>query len=280
MRKFIICILGIALLNSCTLFEQKRKSGVVAECKGQIITIAEIEQLTAGQLPEDSVRMAEQYIRQWAIDILTYDRAKDKPNRSIEHLVEDYRRSLYVHEYEQYLIAQRMSQEVQDTVVKMFYETHSHHFVLRETILKGVLLVIPNEAPNMDLLRKRIQDPIAEENIEWIEKYAYQYAVGYELFTDNWKTTNQILLRMPFQTDDIDKQLKNKRQIELQDTVNTYILQVTDLHQSGQKMPIDYARSEIEKIILSQRQVEFLHKERDILYDKAIKDGQLKRYEN
>ena len=51
------------------------------------------------------------------------------------------------------------------------------------------------------------------------------------------------------------------------------------MHQSGQKMPLDYARPEIKKIILSQRQVEFLHNEQEALYNKAIKEGQLKRYE-
>ena len=84
---------------------------------------------------------------------------------------------------------------------------------------------------------------------------------------------------MPFQTDDLDKQLKHKQQIELQDSTNTYLLQITAMHQSGQKMPLDYARPEIKKIILSQRQVEFLHNEQEALYNKAIKEGQLKRYE-
>ncbi len=279
MKKAFVWIISIVLLNSCTLFEQKRYSGALVECRGQIITHAEIEQLTAGLSTEDSARVAERYIHQWAIDILTYDRAKDKPNKAIEHLVEDYRRSLYIHEYEQRLIAQRMPHEVEDTLVKAFYETHNSHFILRETILQGVLLVIPNEAPNMELLRKKIQNPFDEENIEWIEKFAYQYATGYELFTEDWKTINQILLRMPFQTDDLDKQLKHKQQIELQDSTNTYLLQITAMHQSGQKMPLDYARPEIKKIILSQRQVEFLHNEQEALYNKAIKEGQLKRYE-
>lgn len=280
MKKAIIWIMSIALLSGCTLYEQKRNSGVVVECCGQIITQAEIDQLTAGLSSEDSARVAEKYIYQWAIDLLTYEIAKDKPNKSIEDLVEDYRRSLYVHEYEQRLIAQRMPQDVVDSIVQQFYDTHSHRFVLRESILKGVLLVIPNQAPNMDLLRKKIQDPSNEENIEWIEKFAYQYASGYELFTDNWQTMSQILLRMPFVTDNLEKQLKTKRQIELQDSISTYLLQVTDIHQSGQRMPMDYARPEIEKIILSQRQVEFLNQEREMMFNKALKEGQIKRYEN
>lgn len=279
MKKYIILTTLVCVLYGCSLFEQKRHSGVVAEYKGKTLTNEEVQRQTIGMSTEDSARVAEQYIYQWAINLLEYDVAKDKLNKDIERMVEDYRRSLYIHEYEQYLIAQRMSKEVEDTIIKEFYDLHSHHFVLREAIVKGVLLVVPNGAPNMDLLRKNIQHPEEEENIEWIEKFAYQYATGYELFLDDWKTVSQIILRMPFEKDDLNKQLKATRQIELQDSINTYLLQVTDLYQANQPMPIEYARPEIEKIMLAQRQVNFIQQERIGLYEKAIKEGILKRYE-
>ena len=279
MKKYIILTTLVCVLYGCSLFEQKRHSGVVAEYKGKTLTYEEVQRQTIGMSTEDSARVAEQYIYQWAINLLEYDVAKDKLNKDIERMVEDYRRSLYIHEYEQYLIAQRMSKEVEDTIIKEFYDLHSHHFVLREAIVKGVLLVVPNGAPNMDLLRKNIQHPEEEENIEWIEKFAYQYAAGYELFLDDWKTVSQIILRMPFEKDDLNKQLKATRQIELQDSINTYLLQVTDLYQANQPMPIEYARPEIEKIMLAQRQVNFIQQGRIGLYEKAIKEGILKRYE-
>lgn len=279
MKKYIILTTLVCVLYGCSLFEQKRHSGVVAEYKGKTLTYEEVQRQTIGMSTEDSARVAEQYIYQWAINLLEYDVAKDKLNKDIERMVEDYRRSLYIHEYEQYLIAQRMSKEVEDTIIKEFYDLHSHHFVLREAIVKGVLLVVPNGAPNVDLLRKNIQHPEEEENIEWIEKFAYQYAAGYELFLDDWKTVSQIILRMPFEKDDLNKQLKATRQIELQDSINTYLLQVTDLYQANQPMPIEYARPEIEKIMLAQRQVNFIQQERIGLYEKAIKEGILKRYE-
>ena len=44
-------------------------------------------------------------------------------------------------------------------------------------------------------------------------------------------------------------------------------------------MPLTYARKEIETTLLQQRQVEFLQQERELLYNKAIKEGKLKLYE-
>ena len=279
MRKIIILITALFMLNSCHLFEERRLSGSVAEYNGKTITFGELRSITAGLSPDDSARVAEQYIRQWAINLIEYDIAKDQSNKAIEQLVEDYRRSLYLHEYEEQLIAQRMPRIVEDTLIQAFYDLHHEHLVLPETILQGLLLVVPIGAPNMDILRKKIQLPSDEENIEWLEKFAYQYAVGYELFLEEWKTTNDILVYMSFKQDNLEKQLKTKRQIELQDSVNVYLLQVTDMHHQGSQMPLSYAKKEIEDILLRQRQVQFLQHEREQLYEEAIKQGKLRLYE-
>lgn len=279
MKKATIILLVLTLLVGCDRLDIKRLQGVVAECNGESLLATEIEALTLGLSAEDSAQVAEQYVHQWAINLLMKDVIRGNQNKEIERLVAEYRRSLYQHEWEQHLVARRMSQHVEDSVVLAYYEANKHHFVLRETILRGVLLVVPNGAPSMDQLKRYIVEPQDEEHIEWVEKYAYQYASGYELFLDEWKTANQILLRMPFEEDNLQKQLKQQRQITMQDSLNNYILQVVDVYVKGEQMPIDYARKEIEKIILSQRQVDFIESERENLYNNAIQSGKLKRYE-
>ncbi len=278
MQKVVLYVL-IWSLTSCTLFEQQRKSGIVVEYNGQTITEVEIDRLTMGLSTEDSARVAEAYIRQWAEDLLEYDAAKSGSDKAIERRVEDYRRSLYVHEYEEHLIAQRMPKHVEDSLVIAFYETHSSRFVLDETIVKGMLLIVPTGAPNMDELKKQMAKPFDDENLELIEKYAYNYATGYELFLDEWTNSRQILLRMPFSEANLQKQLHQKRQLVVEDSINTYLLQVTDVHIKGSEMPLDYARTAIEQILLNERRVEFLEQERRKLYEKAIQQGKLKRYE-
>lgn len=279
MKKNIIIILGLSILNSCNLFEERRLSGTAAEYNGKTITLKQLQLLTTGLTPEDSTRVAEQYIHQWAIDLIEYDIAKDQTNKTIESLVEDYRRSLYLHEYEERLVAQYMPRIIEDSVIQSFYDMHRNHFILPETIIQGILLVVPHDAPNIDELRKKIQHPDVEENIEWLEKFAYQYAVGYELFLDDWKNTNAVIVHIPLGVNELNKQLRTKRQIEVQDSVNTFILQVTDMHPEGAQMPLAYARKEIENILLHERQIEFLQREREALYNQAIKEGKLKLYE-
>ncbi|MBR5442998.1 MAG: hypothetical protein IKV22_01250 [Paludibacteraceae bacterium] len=279
MRKFVVLLVLLPLLVGCTLFEQQRKSGVVVEYNGQTLTEVELDRLTNGLSAGDSARVAEAYIRQWAEDLLEYDAAKSSSDKAIERRVEDYRRSLYVHEYEEHLIAQRMPKHVEDSLVRAFYATHSSRFVLDETIVKGMLLIVPVGAPNMDELKRQMAKPFDDENLEQIEKYAYNYATGYELFLEEWKNSRQILLRMPISDANLQKQLNQKRQLVVEDSINTYLLQVTDVHMKGAEMPLDYARGAIEQLLLNERRVEFLEQEREKLYEKAIQQGKLKRYE-
>ena len=276
---YISILLFCAVLSGCQWFEQKRMTGVAVALHGQYLYQSTLDSLSFGLLSEDSARVVEQYVKQWAKDILEYERAKGAADKSIEALVEDYRRSLYVHAYEQELVERRMPKQVADSVVEQIYAAHPEKFELRESLAKGVLIVVPNGAPNMKKLREWLTD-LSEENLENIEKFAYNYAIGYELFTDQWRTAQQLLLSMPFERDELNRLLRSKQQIELQDSLSTYILQVTDKRMAGEPMPIEYARPEIEKVVLSQRSVRFLQEERERLYEDAIKYNKIVFFEN
>ncbi len=277
MRKtgIIIALLASFLLVGCTAFEKKQQAGAAVELNGQYLYRSTLDSLTLGLDPEDSTRVVQQYVSQWAKDILVYDNAKARPNEAIERLVEDYRRALYVHAYEEYLVERRMPKTVADSTVAQLYAQMPDRFTLDESIVKGMLVVIPNDAPKIDKLRGWMTKP----DMDAIEKYVYQNASGYELFTDKWLTTTELLAKMPVERAELETRLKAKNQIEVADTLKTYLLQVEDKHLRGEQMPMEYARPQIEKMVLSARQVEFLTKERERLYNEAIQNQKIHFYE-
>jgi hypothetical protein len=268
------------MVCSCAHLRKERGKDIVAECCGKILTMGEIDQLTHGFTGEDSARMAEEYIQHWAIELLMYEYSHRVSSRRIEELVEDYRRSLYVYEFEQLLVSQRMSQDVADSLLLSFYDSHKHELLLREMILRGVLVIVPKDAPNLTDLRRYLGHLDDSESLEWLEKYVYQYAVGYELFVDNWKLCDEVLSFLPVEKREFDNLLRKDTHVELEDSLNAYFLEVLEFYPSGSVMPFDYARLDIEKNILGIRRVEFLDSMRIELYDKSLKNGKLKRYEN
>ena len=278
MRNKPIIYLALAsfLLCGCQALEKKQQSGAAVEVNGHYLYRSALDSLTLGLSSEDSMRVTQQYISQWAKDILLYDNAKAQANSEIERMVEDYRRALYVHAYEEYLVESHMSKTVLDTTVAQIYAQMSDRFILDESIIHGILVVVPNDAPNIAKLRGWM----SKKEMDNIEKYAYQNASGYELFDDKWLTTTDLLNHMPIERGDIENKLKSKDQVEMSDSLYTYILQVTDKYLRGSAMPIEYARPQIEKMVLHERQVDFLQKEREKLYNEAIQEQKIKFYEN
>ena len=271
---FLLCVVTIAM-TSCAAFTKKQQAGAVVEVNGHYLYRSTLDALTVGLSSEDSLRVAQQYITQWAKDALLFDKAKSHTTPEMEELVEDYRRTLYVHAYEEYLVERKMSKIISYSMALQIYTQMPDRFVLNESIVKGLMVVVPNDAPTIAKLRKWLE----KESLDNIEKYAYQNANEYELFTDRWLTTTDIMTHMPIERADLETKLKSNNQIEVTDSLKTYLLQVNEKHLRGEQMPLEYARPQIEKIVLSARQVEFLQKERERLYNEAIQSGRIKFYE-
>lgn len=277
MKKAIPVILLLALLAGCKFVRQYQLGGAAVSVEGHSLCHADLQRLTKGApTPQDSARIADNYIRNWATDILMYENAKraaDDPKR-LEALVEDYRRSLFVYEYEQQLVEQRMPKHIEPDSIRRFYDLYPERFVLRENLVKGLFIVLPADAPETERLKTLLLN-LDEQAMEQIEKYAYQYASGYELFADRWQTLHNILLRMPADDRDLTSALRSDALVERQDSATLYLLRITDRRLAGEPMPLEYARPEIEKILLSRRQVGFLSRQKAELYDNALKQGKI-----
>ena len=228
-----------------------------------------------GMSSEDSARVAEQYIRQWAQDILLYDNATVRNNAQIEAMVNDYRTTLYVRAYEERLVEKRMPKQIADSTIQALYEQMPDRFKLDESIMRGILVIVPIDAPKKDKLRTWL----GKQEMDAIEKYVYQNASGYDLFTDRWMTTTEMMGRIPMERAELENRLKTKNLIEFSDSEKTYLLQITEKHMRGEAMPMEYARPEIEKMVLYGRQAEFLRSERERMYKEAIQSKTLKFFD-
>lgn len=282
----------MTLLCGCQVMEKKQQVGAVAELNGQYLYRSTLDSLTLGLNSEDSLRVVQLFIRQWAQDILLYDNSTARTHSEIEKMVSEYRRTLYAQAYEDRLVEHRMPKSIPDSAVQAIYDRMPDRFILDESIVKGVLLVVPNDAPNLSKVkqwllkigterqeRKEKKNSKVTNVLDDIEKYVYQNASGYELFTDQWTTVTALTRQMPVERADLETKLKYGNRIEISDSTQTFILQVTEKHMRGEKMPVEYARPQIEKIILNARRVEFLRKERERLYNDAVQEKKIKFFD-
>ncbi len=278
--KYILLFILVATFSSCTWVKQQlhqhQHGDVLVDIDGQLLYRTNIDELTRGITnPEDSARIADTYIAQWTTEATRYAKARRviRDNKQIEALAENYRRALYVQAYEEWLVENEMPKHIHPDSIQAYYDAHITDFILDDNLVQGMFLVVPKNAPRLERLRKLLSDvkvkptkqkaneteELDADVLEKIEKYAYQNASGYELFTDQWHTTQNIILRMPMQQNTLTRQLQQTNIIEMSDSVNTYFLRVTDKRLIGEPMPLEYAQPQIEQIILNKRKIEFIN---------------------
>ena len=83
----IAAFMACFLLGACTLLEKKQQAGAVVELNGHDLYRSTLDSLTLGLNSDDSTRVAQQFISQWAKEILVYDKASSRTNEDIERLV-------------------------------------------------------------------------------------------------------------------------------------------------------------------------------------------------
>ncbi len=246
----------------------------ILEVEGRFLYLDQVLDIIPTDISkEDSTQIAESYIRKWVTDVLLYENAKRNitNKNEIDLLIEDYRKSLTIQQYQQKLIEQRVSKEPTEAEMTDFYENFKDEFVLRENIIKGMLLIVPDNAPKLANVRNWVQsgDTKALENIE---KYSVQNAISFDYFGDKWMDFSEILKKIPMQVEDPASFVANHRFFEKSDSTKHYFLRIMAYKRTGETEPFEMAKSKISNLILNKNKAEFISNFEDEIYKDAIEN--------
>lgn len=276
MKKFFFFILTISAF-ACTDKGGDVKRTPVLEVEGKFLYQDEIDQIipaTASLI--DSADIAERYIKKWVTDVLVYENAKRNINKlnDIEKRVEEYRKSLIINEYEQALIKERLSGVVTEDEMKKFYETYKSQLISQENLIKGLLLIVPKNAPQIDKVREwvRLSNTKSLENIE---KYSLKNAISYDYFMNNWTSFGEILKKAPFRIEDSGVFVRSTSFAETSDSTKMYLLRIVSSIPTGQTEPYDLAKKKISSILLNKKKSDFIIQFENDIYKDAKEEGSI-----
>ena len=220
---------------------------------------------------DDSILFAEHYIRNWAEEMLLYAKAESNipDNAEIDRLVENYRKALIMHTYQQQLISQKLSEEIPEQELTDFYNNNQELFKLAHPLVKGLFIKVPITAPQIASERKWYKSD-AREAVDHLEKYSLQNAVKYEYFYDKWMPVADVLDLLPLKDSDPEAYVNKNRHIELKDTAFYYFLHVADYRAKGEQEPYEIALSKVKDMLVNRKQIDFMKQVKSDLYQRAI----------
>ena len=276
-------IIAVYILSACRPTKTLHEEDVLVQVHGYTLNRSEVERIIPKNITSsDSLLIAENYIQKWIKDILSFEVAQrniGKEETDINRLVEDYRRSLLRHRYQEYMIRSRLTGEIREDEKMAYYNENTEKFLLDKNLIKGLFLKIPAEAPGLSDVKKwyRSQDPKELENIE---KHSIQNASVYDFFYDRWVDFDEILDKMPIHVSNKSHYLQTNRTVELNDSAFCYLLNISEYLLPRNIAPYEYADAQIRELMINDRKMDFLRSFEEELYQDAIRKGEVMFFTN
>lgn len=281
MNKIGCLIIGLLVMSGCSgSFNHQGKTPLV-EVGDAFLYKEDLDAaLPVGIHDKDSVRFAEDYIRNWVEDVLLYGKAEGNipDNEKIDQQVAAYRRALIMHTYQEELVRQKLGTEVSEEEIEAYYEAHAAQFRAEQPYIQGLFMKVPVQTRNLNRVRNWYKRN-TQDAIDGLEKFSIAHAVSYEYFYDRWRPVSEFALKMPLEALETDMDyLKRNKNVEVRDTVYCYFLHVEQFLPKGDLLPLEYAKNEIKEMIINLKRVAFINQMKNDLYREASENNDIIYY--
>lgn len=281
MNKIGCLIIGLLVMSGCSgSFNHQGKTPLV-EVGDAFLYKEDLDAaLPVGIHDKDSVRFAEDYIRNWVEDVLLYGKAEGNipDNEKIDQQVAAYRRALIMHTYQEELVRQKLGTEVSEEEIEAYYEAHAAQFRAEQPYIQGLFMKVPVQTRNLNRVRNWYKRN-TQDAIDGLEKFSIAHAVSYEYFYDRWRPVSEFALKMPLEALETDMDyLKRNKNLEVRDTVYCYFLHVEQFLPKGDPLPLEYAKNEIKEMIINLKRVAFINQIKNDLYREASENNDIIYY--
>ena len=274
----IIISLVLPAISSCRAISSfLANDEVVAQVGQEKLYRGDIDKvIPRGMEPEDSIRLARQYINSWASDrvfIKIAEQQLSKSEKDVTSELEDYRKSLLKYRYEQLYVNERLDTAVSQEHIEEYYHLHQDKFILERPIVKARFLNIASDSPSLEPIRKKMSSMEAADLIE-ADSLAFSSALKFTTWSDGWIDVAELAKEYVMDYSDMLSRM-NRGWIEAVDTTGQMKLTfVSELMPKGVAAPLEFCEEKIKDIIVSARkQALIMNLEQDLLND-ARENGQ------
>lgn len=260
-------VLSIALF-ACQKTEVKQNnSDLLAEAFGEKLYLTDLNDLLkSASNSSDSQFVITRYVDNWTMDKILYQEAQKniKNSNRLNQKVEDYKKSLYIYEYENLLLDIHLNTSIGQAEIDSFYKKHSSDFILKEAITKVIYIKVPL-AMDTDTLKEYWKT----EDLPALNSIAKNNQVVAILDIESWHSHSKLKGLMPEQ---LFRKINFKKteSYSLKDDKSKYYVKILENIKSKDQAPVNYMDQEIRDRILHNRSQKILKEKRQSIYQDNI----------
>ncbi len=288
MRSSFYIIITLLITNACNYFNKgntPENSGAspIARVGDNYLYDTEMQGLVPSRTSsEDSADIVKRYVDTWVRKQLILKEAEENTivnEAEIARKMQDYRYQLIVYNYEKKYIEDQLDTAISNQEVLKYYQENKENFILKQNIIKGILLKIPKEAPQLDRVKNWLNSN-SEEDSEKLRSYAYTFADSYLLDDSIWVDFDEYLYNTPFKNEITNpiQTLKRSNLLETQDSAFVYYIKIRDFKISDQHSPVSFVNGQIRDVLINKRIVDLKKSKEKQIFDKALENKDYEIY--
>lgn len=272
----------LLLFVSCNYFKPEAKPQAIARVNDSYLFKDEIKDLVPpGTSKEDSIVIVRSFIDRWASQKLMMNAAEinlsSEKQAEYNELIRQYKIDLYTKGYLEEIVKTTVDTIISETELKQYYKENKENFKTDGTLVKLRYIHLPKDHPKFQTIKSKFFDYRKSDKKFW-DTYGMQFK-SFVLNDSVWVAMNQVYKKLPFITPDNRGQyISSGKSIEKLDSLDVYLVKVTNVLDKNQISPYEYIKPTLEQVILNKRKLELIKKFEKDITDDAIKNEKYEIY--
>ena len=273
----------VPVFASCSYFKTEAEPEAIARVGESFLYQNDIVDLIPeGTSKEDSIGIVRNFINRWATQKILINAAERNIEavklEEFDKLIQQYRIDLYTKAYIEEIVKREVDTTVTELDIQNYYKENKENFKTNGVLVRLRYIQLPKDHPKFELIKSNFFDSKLKDKNFW-ETYQLQFKSS-ALNDSVWVDMNQVYRKLPFiNPDNRDTYILPGKTIQQPDSLNVYLVKVTNVIDNNQISPYEYVKVTLKELIISQRKLELIHKFEKEITDDAIKNKYYEIYQ-
>jgi len=281
--KAVLLVLFTLVFTACDLSKSTGEGTPLARVNdtflmAEDIDFSEFEALNS----DDSLVQIRTLVRNWATQQLLIDGAtlniEENQQADFEALVQQYKTDLYTSAYLEALVKRNLDTIITQEELTATYNKNKELFVLKEDLLKLRYINIESNISNAKDIKRRFKRYNSEDQAI-LDTISIQFN-SFFLNDSIWIKSDQVISKIkPLQNGFNELLLKKPNFIQLNDSLELYLIQIKEVLGPGMQAPLAYVSPTLRQIIINKRKLKLVGQLKNEIVNDAIKNKKFEIYE-